>query len=56
MKRLFSATLVFLMISTLMVSANMASDELPVDGWKVYVSSQNAPGGTPREEGERVLD
>lgn len=56
MKRLFSATLVFLMISTLMVSANMASDELPVDGWKVYVSSQNAPGGTPREAGERVLD
>ena len=56
MKKLFSLILAFLMITALTVSANIASDELDVEGFKVHVSSQNAPGGVPREKGENVLD
>ncbi len=56
MKKFISLIITLMMIATLTISANIASDELDVEGFKVHVSSQNAPGGIPREKGENVLD
>ena len=58
MKKFLSLILALLMILSViaMAEGEMASDEMSIEGYKVHVSSQNAPGGTPREKGENVLD
>ncbi|MBQ2942690.1 MAG: discoidin domain-containing protein [Clostridia bacterium] len=58
MKKILALILALLMIFTVtaMAEGEMASDEMSIEGYKVHVSSQNAPGGTPREKGENVLD